>query len=160
MSQQNLKVKGYTPDQIKRLIDSEEQYIIGIRLYAVYQISLGKSSRTMEELYNFSFKQIINWVHQFEQDGIDGLRNKSGRGRKSLLSNEQLETIRLALLKDSPNNNGSKLNKWTGPKIQTFIKDKFGITYNKAQVYNIMKSLGFTYQKGKGIYPNSDQKEI
>jgi len=31
------------------------------------------------------------------------------------------------------------------------------INYKKAQRYNIIKSLGFTYQKGRGIFPETDQ---
>ena len=38
-------VKGYTPEQIKELFTSDDKYKIGLRLYAVYQVSLGKSSR-------------------------------------------------------------------------------------------------------------------
>lgn len=34
-------VKGYTPEQIKALFNSEDKYKIGLRLYAVYQVALG-----------------------------------------------------------------------------------------------------------------------
>ncbi|MBR9776300.1 MAG: helix-turn-helix domain-containing protein [Cytophagales bacterium] len=36
--------------------------------------------RKLEELYQTSFNQTTNWVHRFEQNGLDGLRDKSGRG--------------------------------------------------------------------------------
>ena len=78
MARPVLSVKGYTPLDIKGLFRDDEKYTIGIRLYAVYQVSLGKPSRDLEELYNTSFKQITNWVHQFEKDGIEGLRDKEG----------------------------------------------------------------------------------
>ncbi len=41
-----------------------------IRLYSVYQVSLGQPSRKLEALYNTSFKQITNWVHRFEAAGV------------------------------------------------------------------------------------------
>lgn len=37
-------VNGNTPEQIKVLFNSEDKYKIGLRLYAVYQIALGKLS--------------------------------------------------------------------------------------------------------------------
>lgn len=85
MARPVLSVKGYNPSDIKALFRDDEKYTIGIRLYAVYQVSLGKPSRELEELYNTSFKQITNWVHQFEKEGIQGLRDKEGRGRKAKL---------------------------------------------------------------------------
>jgi transposase len=123
----------------------------------VYQVSLGKPSRVLEELYNTSFKQITNWVHQFEQGGIEGLRDKPGRGRKSQLSDEQYERVRQVLINETPENHGFNTVTWTGPLLIEYIKNEFGISYKKAQIYNIIKSLGFTYQKGKGTYPESDQ---
>lgn len=156
MGRHVLTVQGYSSDQIRSLFRDDERYTIGIRLYAVYQVSLGKPSRVLEELYNTSFKQITNWVHQFEQEGIDGLRDKPGRGRKSQLSDEQYERLRDVLINETPDNHGFNTATWSGPLLIEYIKKEFGITYKKAQIYNIIKSLGFTYQKGKGTYPESD----
>ena len=66
-----LQVKGYTAESIKALIRKEECYTVVLRLYAVYQVARGQSSRKLEELYNTSFKQITNWVHRFEAEGLD-----------------------------------------------------------------------------------------
>jgi transposase len=157
MGRHVLTVQGYSSDQIRSLFRDDERYTIGIRLYAVYQVSLGKPSRVLEELYNTSFKQITNWVHQFEQEGIEGLRDKPGRGRKSQLSDEQYERVRQVLINETPDNHGFNTATWTGPLLIKYIMNEFGISYKKAQIYNIIKSLGFTYQKGKGTYPESDQ---
>lgn len=157
MGRHVLTVQGYSSDQIRSLFRDDERYTIGIRLYAVYQVSLGKPSRALEELYNTSFKQITNWVHQFEQEGIDGLRDKPGRGRKSQLSDEQYERLRQVMINETPESHGFNTVTWTGPLLMEYIKNEFGITYKKAQIYNIIKSLEFTYQKGKGTYPESDQ---
>src|SRR3954471_20666109 len=92
MARPVLSVKGYQPEQIKTLFRKDERYTIGIRLYAIYQVSLGQPSRKLEDLYNTSFKQITNWVHLFEREGINGLKDKEGRGRKSKLTNRKLTT--------------------------------------------------------------------
>ena len=76
MARAVLSVKGYQPEEIKALFRKDERYTIGIRLYAIYQVSLGQPSRKLEDLYNTSFKQITNWVHQFEREGIDGLKDR------------------------------------------------------------------------------------
>jgi transposase len=155
MARPVLNVKGYEPDQIKALFKKDERYTIGIRLYAIYQVSLGQPSRKLEELYNTSFKQITTWVHQFEKEGIDGLRDKAGRGRKAKLDSLQLQRIKDLLLKETPADHGFNSATWTGPLLIEWIKKQYGLEYKKAQIYNIIKSLGFSYQKGKGIFAQS-----
>src|SRR5580658_9688359 len=98
MARPTLQIKGYTSGNIKSMFRDDERYTIGVRLYAVYQVSLGQSSRNLEELYNTSAKQITNWVHRFEKEGIDGLKDKEGRGRTSRLSKEQEDGLKKMLL--------------------------------------------------------------
>lgn len=159
MARPVLGVKGYEPEQIRALFRRDERYTIGIRLYAIYQVSLGQPSRKLEDLYNTSFKQITNWVHLFEREGIDGLKDKEGRGRKSKLDTSHLTRIKELLLKQSPADHGFNTATWTGPMLIEWIKKEYGFEYKKAQIYNIIKSLGFSYQRGKGIYPETDKQK-
>src|SRR5690554_4735929 len=152
-----LKIKGYTPEEIKALIKKDERYTIGLRLYAVYQVALGQPSRKLEELYQTSFKQITNWVHRFEQEGIEGLKDKPGRGRKPSLSPDQIGILSDLLLKGSPADHGYNSETWTGPMLIDWVRGNFGIEFKKAQIYNIIKKLGFSYQKAKGFYPEADE---
>jgi transposase len=156
MGRKALIVKNYTSEEIKALFNSDDKYKIGLRIYAVYQVSLGQSSRKLEELYNTSFKQITNWVHRFEAEGLDGLRDKPGRGRKSRLSPEQRARLTELMEKETPQEHGYNTDTWTGPLLIDWIASQFNITYKKAQIYNIIKSLGFSYQKSRGVYPEAD----
>ena len=156
MARPVLNVKGYDPDSIKALFKKDERYTIGIRLYAVYQVAMGQPSRKLEDLYNTSFKQITNWVHRFEKEGIEGLKDKEGRGRKALLNDQQRREVH-KLLNEGPEGYGFNTSTWTGPMLIEWIKNNYGIEYKKAHIYNIIKSLGFTYQKGKGIFPETDK---
>ena len=153
-----LQIKGYTAESIKALIRKDERYTIGLRLYAVYQVAKGQSSRKLEDLYNTSFKQITNWVHRFEKEGLEGLKDKAGRGRKDKLTLEQKQVIRLLLKNELPTQYGFNTATWTGPLLISWIKKEYKIEYKKAQIYNIIKALGFSYQKGKGIFPEADKE--
>lgn len=159
MGRSVLKVNGYKPEQIKAIIDDNKDYKTAIRLYAVYQVALGKPSRQVGKIFQTSFKQITNWVHQFEAEGVAGLVDKPGRGRKSRLSDAQKETIEHLLQEQQPSDYGYNTATWTGPLLIDWIKDQFGISYKKAQIYNIIKSLGFSFQKGKGVYRKDDPEE-
>jgi transposase len=159
MSRKTLQVLGYTPEQIKSLFKKDDRYSIGIRLYAVYQISSGKSSRAVQELYDTSFKQICNWVHRFEKEGIDGLRDRKKSGRKPRLDNQQLDEIKTVLQDNRPDEFGYNTSTWNGPLVIDYIKKKYGVEFKKANIYNILKVLGFTYQKGRAKYPEANEKQ-
>tara|TARA_R110000868_G_C10604040_1_gene740773 strand:- start:46 stop:561 length:516 start_codon:yes stop_codon:yes gene_type:complete len=152
-------VKGYTPEQIKALFNSEDKYKVGLRLYAVYQVSLGKPSRELEELYNTSFKQILNWVDRFENEGIDGLRDKGGRGRKPRLSPEQMQRLEELLAEESPSDHDYNTQRWSGPLLIDWIDKNFGVRFQKAHIYNLLAKLGFSYQKARGIYREADPEQ-
>ena len=98
-------------------------------------------------------------MHRFEKEGIDGLKDKKGRGRKSKLDTGHLTTVKNLLLKESPVSYGFNTATWTGPMLIDWIKKQYGFEYKKAQIYNIIKSLGFSYQKGKGIFPEANEQK-
>lgn len=158
MGRQVLKVKGYTPEAIRLLFRDDERYTVGLRLYAVYQVACGQPSRNLEALYNTSFKQITNWVHQFEREGINGLRNKRRKGRNTRLTEEQRMVIKDLLQSHSPLEYGYNTATWTGSLLILWIKKQFNVTYKKAQIYNIIHKLGFSHQKGRGIYPEANEQ--
>src|SRR5699024_5508061 len=131
------------PEKIKAIINENKDYKTAVRLFAVYQVALGKSSTQVGEIFHMSFKQITNWVHRFEAEGVAGLVDKSGKGRKSRLSSAQKKEIAKVLEDKKPSDYGYNTATWTGPLLIDWIAGKFGITYKKAQIYNIIKSLGF-----------------
>jgi hypothetical protein len=59
---------NYASKQIKAIIDGDAKHKLGIRIYAVYQSSMGMSSRALAKLYNVSFKQIRNWINRFDAE--------------------------------------------------------------------------------------------
>ena len=63
------------------------------------------------------------------------------------------------VLNKSPEELGYNSSTWTGLLLIDWIKKNYDVEYKKAQIYNIMKSLNLTFQKGKGIYPEIIDRE-
>ncbi|HFK5535975.1 TPA: transposase [Elizabethkingia anophelis] len=142
-----LKVQRLEAGEIKKILNTNDAYTVGVRLYLVYLVALGHSSRKLSELHNISFKQITNWVHRFEQDGIDGLKDKERRGRQSAMSDEQLNRIKELVLKEKPANYGFLSEKWTGLLLVKWIKKEHELEYQKAQIYNLLGKVGIIFEK-------------
>lgn len=156
MSRAKLKVENFSAEEIKQLLRKDEKYMIGVRLYAIYQIVNGAVSRDLEKIYNVSFKSVCNWVNEFNKHGLDGLKDKPKSGRKPKLSKEAIEQIKAIILKEQPSDHDYNTSTWTGAILIDLIFKKYGVAFKKAQIYNILKSMGLSFQKGKGIYPEAD----
>jgi len=155
MSRAALKVTNYSSEELKALLRKDEKFQQGVRLYACYQVSKGKKPKDLEDIYETSFKSICNWVNKLNQGGVESLIDKEKPGRTSKLSELQKTTIKDLVLNRSPEEFGYNSSTWTGLLLIDWIKKNYDVEYKKAQIYNIMKSLNLTFQKGKGIYPEA-----
>ena len=146
-----LKIHRANALEIKKILAENESYTVGVRLHLVYLVAMGHSSRKLSEIHNISFKQITNWVHRFENEGIEGLKDRKGRGRHSALSEEDLLKIKLLITKEKPSKYGFKAKKWTGPMVKQWIQKEYGVEYQKAQIYNLLTKIGIYFEKKQGL---------
>ncbi|PWJ48796.1 transposase, partial [Dyadobacter jejuensis] len=136
-----LKISRKTPEEITEILKNNADFLLATRLNMVYHVSKGRSSREVASWYGVSFKQVINWVHRFEQNGVEGLESRSGRGRKSYLTDEQMDKVRRIVLDNSPGDFGINAKRWSGPGILKVIKEQFGVDYKPSQSYKLIDRM-------------------
>ena len=134
------QLKNYTTEQIETLFDSDKKYRTGVKLYAILQITRGYSSRALEDFFRTSFKQICNWADSFDAEGVQGLRVKAGRGRRSRLTAEQQHQLKEELSK-SPKEFGYTADRWSGPLVGEHIRKMYQVEYKPAAIYNLMRRM-------------------
>jgi len=165
MSKVKIKVNAAS-SVIKSQLRKDEKFSQGVRLYAVYQISKGKDAKEIQDMYSTSHKSICNWVHRYNAEGIEGLKDRPRSGRPSLLTDSQKSELD-QLIQGSPLEHGYPTATWTGALVADLIKKRFGIEYTctvyevrgkTAQIYNILHFLKFSFQKGKGYYPETEER--
>lgn len=86
------------------------------------------------------------WKRVLDEGGVDALRAMPARGRKPRLGEPQLQSLARMLL-GSPTEHrfGSEL--WTLKRVGTLIEREFGIEFSLAQVWRILRGLGFSVHK-------------
>ena len=159
MSRIALKINNYSSHELKALLRKDEKFQQGVRLYACYQVSKGKKPKDLEDIYETSFKSICNWVNKLNEGGVEALIDKEKPGRPPKLNSDQKEQIRLVILEKLPSDYSYNSAVWTGALLIDWIDKKYKIKYKKAQIYNILKGLGLTFQKSRGFYPESQERE-
>ena len=94
MSKERISVEA-SLSTIKSQLRKDEKFSQGMRLYAVYQIKLGRMAEELEELYNVSHKSICNWVHSYNRYGTEGLKDKPRSGRPPRLDDVQQKQLKI-----------------------------------------------------------------
>jgi transposase len=116
----------------------------------VYQVATGLSSRQVAGIYGVSFKQVTDWVHRLEKEGIEGLHDLPGRGRKSILSLSDLGDIRHVVLNCSPDEFGYSQKRWSGPILLEWINKKYNTQYKNSQIYKLLGRIGVEFKSQVG----------
>jgi transposase len=78
-------------------------------------------------------------------------------GRPSFLNDSQKSELE-RVIRGNSLDYGYNTATWTGVLVIDFIKKRFWVEYKTAQIYNILRSLGFSYQKGRGYFPESEER--
>jgi transposase len=56
--------------------------------------SQGRTSSQVAEIVGVCEMSVHNWVHRYQHEGIAGLETRPGRGRKAILQEQDLESVR------------------------------------------------------------------
>ena len=81
----------------------EEGYQSGIshtfrrRCQMILLKSQGRTSSQVAEIVGSCEMSVHNWVHRYSEQGIAGLETRPGQGRKAILQDSDLESVRAAV---------------------------------------------------------------
>lgn len=134
--------------EIEALLKSKEDYRIASRLVSILPLAKGESSRKAEELLLLSHNQILIWAKRFNGLDLEGLKDKLKTGRKSKISEEQLERLKEIVLNESPLKYGFNTETWTAPLLVALLQKEFNLSYSDDMVF-FKKKLGLTIKKEK-----------
>jgi transposase len=91
------------------------------------------------------------WLKRYDEEGLEGLKNKPRTGRPSELSEEDICSIKTTL-KES--NQG-----WTTKQVEAMIIEKSGIKYHYTHIYRILRKWGFRQKVPRKVHVNTASRE-
>ncbi|MDR0415638.1 MAG: helix-turn-helix domain-containing protein [Prevotellaceae bacterium] len=109
-------------------------------------------------MYNTTHRSICSWVNRFNAEGVEGLKDRPCSGRPSRLSGAAKAELKQAVLV-SLVEHGFSSGTWTWALVAEYIRTTFGVSYKKAQIYNILHQLGLNFRKGRGFLPKAEGRE-
>ena len=99
-------------------------------------ISKNHSITSAAKIFGFNRLSVAKWIKRFDKEGISGLEDKTGKGRKTLSNQKIILELEDLIKQDST---------ITLKKLKLAIQKKFDIILSKSTIHNYTKSLGFSH---------------
>ena len=96
-----------------------------------------------------------DWVIRYNEEGVDGLRDRPRPGRPPQLDDTQLAEL-ARLVEDGPDINLHRVVRWRCIDLQAEIKARFGVAVSERHVGRILKQLAFTRLSVRPRHPQAD----
>lgn len=147
--------------QINKLINSdpEGKFIYRLCSLKIFLNDPAYSTDSLGKLMQTSPRTIANWINWINSEGnIDILRDQDKPGRKSILSDSQMEHLKDQIQKH-PNESGLDANLWDGKLLSHYIKKKFGKELKVRQCQRIFNKLGFRLKRGRTMVAKGNPED-
>ena len=125
-------------------------------LLAILAIVDGQSLAQIALTLRVHTKTIATWVRVFCCYGLRGAPPQKPTGRPPKLTPTQQAEL-ATLIDEGPVKAGFSGACWRSPMIQQLIYDRFGVFYNVLYIAQLLKNLGFSFQKAAFVSDHLDE---
>ena len=128
------------------------------RLHGLLFLSRGISTYEVGDLLGHSPRTIQYWFHRFQQEGLGGLIDIEGRGRRSSLDPGQRKQVG-ADLRKPPTAFGYSQGQWDGVLLSHHLNQALGLKIGVRQCQRIFHQLGFRRRKPRGVIAGASPED-
>lgn len=126
-----------------------------IRLLGLDHLKKGKTARETAEFLCVHENSVKRWLKSFVDEGLEGLKEKIGRGAKRKIPKNQEEMFRSSILELQANLNGGRIR---GSDVLQLMKEKLGINCSLDTAYESLKRANFVWITSRSKHPNADEE--
>jgi len=153
----------FSQETVKRLKQELEQaYIRGDkravrRLSVLIMIGSRMVLESILAIWNVSQQSVYNWLNEFIAYRWESLEYEKAPGRPPRLTKSQKRKLS-EWIEAGPEACGYASGCWTSVLIQELIYQKFHVLYNRFYVCELLRNLGFSFQKARFVSDHLDEE--
>jgi transposase len=125
-------------------------------LLAILAVVEGQSFAQVAVVLHVHEKTVATWVRLFCCYGLQGAPRQKPTGRPPKLTPTQKAAL-TTLIDEGPSKAGFSGACWRSPMIQQLMYDRFGVFYNVFYIAQLLKNLGFSFQKAAFVSDHLDE---
>ena len=128
------------------------------RIRAILSLIKGIPIETIASVLRVCTESIRVWFKSFVQKGVAGLKSEKSPGRPPKLTKLQRKELKEIIIA-GPVDAGYIGACWRSPMIQDIIQNKFGVFYSVHYLSQLLKNMGFSFQKAKFVSDHKDPEK-
>ena len=128
------------------------------RLSALLAVAEGFDAPHIARTLGLSQWQVRQYVRLFLISGVAGVRFQKSPGRPPKLTKTQKEELS-AMIEAGPEAAGFGGACWRSPMLQELLRQRFGVIYCVAYIAELLKNLGFSFQKARFVSDHLDEAQ-
>jgi transposase len=125
------------------------------RLLAIALVLEGDARGEAAEQTGMDRQTLRDWVHRYNDAGIDGLASQSSPGRAPLLTDAQKAELK-ALVIEGPDPQRHNVVRWRCVDLQAEIVRRFSVRVHESTVGKWLHQLGLTRLQPRPVHPKKD----
>lgn len=128
------------------------------RISAILSFGSGYFLNEVSDILQVAISTLYQWIKKYLTGGISSLLDKKRPGRPAKLTKKQRKKLARDI-QQGPEACGFDSCCWRTPMIQELVLQKFGVFYSVNYLSQLLKGMGFSYQKAKFVAANQDQEQ-
>src|SRR5918995_2628708 len=147
----------YTADEVRRFAKRAKDAAQARRLLAIAAVLDGASREEAAKIGGMDRQTLRDWVIRFNEQGPDGLINKSSPGAPGKLNDEH-KAFLVRLAEEGPIPAVDGVVRWRACDLIMRLYEEFGVSVSDDTVYRALKDLGFSHvsARPKAYRQNAD----
>ena len=146
-------------DDLRRLAVLAKDADQARRLLALAAVRAGMTRAEAAQVGGMDRQTLRDWVHRFNERGVDGLINVKPPGRRPRLSAAQLEDLR-QLVEAGPDPHTHGVVRWRCADLKRVLGERHGVDLSEVRLGRILKDLGFSHISARPQHPAQDPEAI
>ena len=149
----------YSAADLRRLAKQTKDNNQSRRLLSLAAVVDGMNRTDAARIGGMDRQTLRDWVHRFNQQGPEGLRDIHAGGLAARLSRERMAEL-AAIVEAGPDREKDGVVRWRRVDLQRVVKERFGIDFCERYIGTLLKRLGFSHMSARPRHPGQDGEII
>src|SRR5215213_9202560 len=146
-----------TPAVLRALARRERDGRVSARLLALANALDGMSRDAAARAAGMDRQTLRDWVHRYNAEGVEGLRDRPRPGRPCALDEAQHAALKALVLK-GPTLERDGCVAWRARDLRGLVERRFGVRYSETGMLRLLHGLDLSWQKARPVHPEADPK--
>jgi transposase len=145
------------PTELRRLARRERDGRVGARLLALADALEGIPREEAARLAGMTGQTLGDWVHRYNAEDVEGLRDRPRPGRPCALDEGQQAALKAPVLR-GPSLERDGCVAWRARDLCGLAEERFGVRYGESGMLKLLKGLDLAWQTTRPIHPEADPR--